>query len=369
MADKKKHIAIIEMEGHPHLLQKYMDLLIINNVELYIFTTDWIINLLKSPNSNQIHFVIKDNETGLNKYLLENKKHLEKCDYTLIGTITKEFKTFYYHLSNKSYGIVAHNLNYFFDVKNYLSNNLLERIKSIYLAFPEEQKYKRRIIEDANNIFTLSEYVRQYAKKIIAYEYKIKKLSLTFSNPPLGAAEKNKIIIPGGINSKNRDYSYLFQWISDNSQINLDIIFCGKSDNHSDKIVINKIDTFSNIKYEVFYNYLSNEQYANKMIGAMGMICPMKRSVEYKSYKELYGKSKVSGSIDDAITFNVPLLLPSFYPLDSKLVENYYYPYENYEDFSMRMHQLTKGKISTPSGTAKSKKEMGKRLLDTLIRD
>ena len=370
MPDKTKHIAIIEMEGHPHLLQRYMDLLIVNNVELCIFTTDWIMNLLEPPNSNQIHFVIKDNETDLNKFLFKNKKYLEKCDYTLIGTITKEFKTFYHHLSNKNYGIVVHNLHYLFDVKNYLSNNLLERIKSIYLAFPDEHKYKRKLVKDANNIFTLSKHVCQYAKTIRAHDYKIKNLSLTtFMNAPIDAAEKNKIIIPGGINSKNRDYSYLFHWIADNSEINLDMIFCGKSNSYSDKNVINKIDTFSNIKYEVFSDYLSNEQYASKMIGAIGMICPMKKSIEFKGYKELYGKSKVSGAIDDAITFSVPLLLPSFYPLDSLLVGNYYYTYGKYEEFSMRMHQLTRGKISTPSGTAKSKMEIGKRLLDTLIRD
>lgn len=370
MPDKRKHIAIIEMEGHPHLLQRYMDLLIVNNVELYIFTTDWIINLLETPKTNQIHFVIKENRTGFKQFLSENEKYLEKCDYTLIGTITKEFKTLYHHLSNKNYGIVAHNLHYLFDVKNYLSNNLFERIKSKFFAFPDAHKYKRKLINGAHSIFTLSNHVCQYAKRIKALDSKVEYISLASSlDARLDAVEKIKIIIPGGINSKNRDYSYLFQWIADNSQINLEIIFCGKSDSHSDKKVTNKIDAFSHIKYEVFSDYLSNEQYTRKMTGARGMICPMKKSIEYKNYQELYGRSKVSGAIDDAITFNIPLLLPSFYPLESKLVENYYYPYKNYEEFSDLMHQLLQGKINIPAKISKSKKEMGKRLLDTFICD
>ena len=81
---------------------------------------------------------------------------------------------------------------------------------------------------------------------------------------------------------------------------------------------MNKIHQSVNIKY--FKEKVVQDEFDQWMSKADLLYCPVKTESEFFSVKEIYGKTKISGNIGDAIKYGKPAILPSTYRSDLKFI-------------------------------------------------
>jgi hypothetical protein len=127
------------------------------------------------------------------------------------------------------------------------------------------------------------------------------------------------IVIPGGVNASNREYGYLRNWLSHVSiTAPIKIVFLGKSSSRELTKLLSELINTSRDQIEVirFSDYVDQPTYDQCISRANFLLSALKKEVLFRGYREFYGTTKVTGSINDAVKNNVPLVIPEFYPID-----------------------------------------------------
>lgn len=82
--------------------------------------------------------------------------------------------------------------------------------------------------------------------------------------------------------------------------------------------ISNKVPQFVKIQY--FEEKINQIKFDNWMINADVLYCPIQKETEFFSIKEIYGETKISGNIGDAIKYGKPAIFPETYESDLEFV-------------------------------------------------
>ena len=303
-----KKIAYIELDTHAEIALNFMELI----QDSKAFSVDYyfsekILRFFGFAQNDKLPENIK-------KATPENLiQQLSTDNYQLIiiGTVHRYFNVFEKIAEKFNTSIICHNLN-FVKASNFdlLSSIFKEDFQyRLKLLLKEGLLRKSNVYKKAKNLLVLdrgfdSAQPDKYKFLPIFYTKFLEK-----PNNPIFT-----IVIPGAVSQKRRDYERVLKSIK-NFRFPSEIIFLGKASGKE----LEMLQDFEqskpeNISIKYFTEKVPQDVFDNFMQKADILWCPIQQETEFFSQKEIYGFTKMSGNIGDAIKFRKLAVFPENYP-------------------------------------------------------
>ena len=329
-----KKIAYIELDTHAEIALNFMELM----KDSKAFSVDYyfsekILRFFGFAQNDKLPENIK-------KATPENLiQQLSTANYQLIiiGTVHRYFNVFEKIAEKFNTSIICHNLN-FVKASNFdlLSSVFKEDFQfRLKLLLKEGLLRKSNVYQKAKNLLVLDENLTKENYTNLPLFY-----TKFFEKPD---NETFTIVIPGAVSQKRRDYDKVIKelkkvelnddvnefrrnemFVENNLQEkgssvgttqNLEIIFLGKASGKE----LEMLQSFENNKPEnisikYFTEKVPQDVFDNYMQKADVLWCPIQQETEFFSQKEIYGITKLSGNIGDAVKFGKLAVFPEDYP-------------------------------------------------------
>ena len=299
-----KKIAYIELDTHAEIALNFMELM--NDSK--VFSVDYYFSekILKTLGLQETENKIKSNHQTIFKQL-----QTKNYDLIIIGTVHRYFNVFEKIAEKFNTSIICHNLN-FVKASNFdlLSSVFKEDFQfRLKLLLKEGLLSKSKVYKKAKNLLVLDrgfDSAQPDKYKFLPIFYT--KFSENSDNPIF------TIVIPGAVSQKRRDYERVLKSIK-NFRFPSEIIFLGKASGKELEMLQNFEQSKSeNISIKYFTEKVPQDVFDNYMQKADVLWCPIQQETEFFSQKEIYGITKLSGNIGDAVKFGKLAVFPEDYP-------------------------------------------------------
>jgi hypothetical protein len=303
-----KKIAYIELDTHAEIALNFMELM----NDSAAFSVDYyfsgkILRFFGFAQNDKLPENIK-------KATPENLiQQLSTDNYQLIiiGTVHRYFNVFEKIAEKFNTSIICHNLN-FVKASNFdlLSSIFKEDFQyRLKLLLKEGLLRKSNVYKKAKNLLVLDrgfDSAQPDKYKFLPIFYT--KFSEKSDNPIF------TIVIPGAVSQKRRDYERVLKSII-KFHFPFEIIFLGKAQGKE----LEMLQDFEqskpeNISIKYFTEKVPQDVFDNFMQKADILWCPIQQETEFFSQKEIYGFTKMSGNIGDAVKFGKLAVFPEDYP-------------------------------------------------------
>ncbi|WP_312902706.1 hypothetical protein [Chryseobacterium taichungense] len=300
-----KSIAYIEIDTHAEVAQDFIEIMQDSaefNVDYYF--SKRIIDEIGHPEGN-----IFLSESSMILDQLKSKRY----DLIVIGTVHRYFNTFLTIAEEYNTAIIVHNINFIQSSKWRLLKNIFktDTVYRLKLWWKEGLFYSSKVYQKAKNLMVLDEELSSGRFKF---------LPLFYTRDYTKQDHKGfTIVIPGGVSQKRRDYQRVISVIKklqnspDIQKKPMEFIFLGKAKNNELKQLIDLERTLKYINITYFKERVSQADFSNWMQKADVLWCPIQEETEFFSQKEIYGKTKMTGNIGDAIKFGKMAVFPKNY--------------------------------------------------------
>lgn len=303
-----KKIAYIELDTHAEIALNFMELM--NDSKAFsvdYYFSEKILRFFGFAQNDKLPENIK-------KATPENLiQQLSTDNYQLIiiGTVHRYFNVFEKIAEKFNTSIICHNLNF---VKASNFNLLISIFKEDFqyrlkLLLKEGLLRKSKVYEKAKNLLVLDRGFDSAQPD----KYKFLPIFYTkFSGK--SENETYTIVIPGAVSQKRRDYERVLKSVK-NFRFPFEIIFLGKASGKELEMLQNFEQTKpENISIKYFTEKVPQDIFDDYMQKADVLWCPIQQETEFFSQKELYGFTKMSGNIGDAVKFGKLAVFPENYP-------------------------------------------------------
>ena len=311
-----KKIAYIELDTHAEIALNFMELM--NDSKAFSVDYYFSEKILRffgfAQNDKLPENIFKAKPENLIQQLSTNNYQL-----IIIGTVHRYFNVFEKVAEKFNISIICHNLN-FVKVSNFdlLSSIFKEDFQyRLKLLLKEGLLRKSNVYKKAKNLLVLDRGFENFVRKPLVYaqpdKYKFLPIFYTkFLEKPKN--ETYTIVIPGAVSQKRRDYERVLKSIK-NFRFPFEIIFLGKASGKE----LEMLQDFEqskpeNISIKYFTEKVPQDVFDDYMQKADVLWCPIQQETEFFSQKEIYGFTKMSGNIGDAVKFGKLAVFPENYP-------------------------------------------------------
>ncbi len=322
-----KKIAYIEIDTHAEIAQDFMDLMQESTeFDVSYYFSEKITNQVLG-NGKNIH--ISDSS------MILDQLSAEKYDLVIIGTVHRYFNTFLAISEKYNTSIIVHNINFSKISKSDLIINIFknDQIFRLKLWLKEGLFCTKKAYENAKNYLVLDQELADGRYKFLPlfYTKNFKKIS----------SDVLTIVIPGGVSQKRRDYDKIIKEIND-LEIKIknglalrtkliEFVFLGKAKGNMLKKMVDLERSLENVNIQYFSERVSASIFDEWMRKADVLWCPIQEEAEFFSNREIYGKTKMTGNLGDAIKYGKPAVFPKNYssklefimPEEENLIEQF----------------------------------------------
>lgn len=302
-----KKIAYIELDTHAEIVQDFINIM--------SGSTQFSVNYFLSEKIKK-QIVTKDEVV----YSSDSSRILDQLamhsyDLVIIGTVHRYFNTFLAITMQYKSAVIVHNLNFSKISKGKLIQNIIKKdiVYRLKLWWKEGLINAPKVYENAHQLLVLDEEINSTKYKFLPLFF-TKKFQKNNS-------EVVKIVIPGGVSQARRDYKHIISTLQkfeanckkSNGGKLLEFIFLGKAQGEELKEIIHLERSLEYINITYFKERISASIFDKYMQNADVLWCPIQRETEFFSQKEIYGKTKMTGNLGDAIKFGKMAVFPSQY--------------------------------------------------------
>lgn len=254
----------------------------------------------------------------------------------IIGTVHRYFNVFEKIAEKFNTSIICHNLNFVKASKLDLLSSIFKedfqfRLK---LLLKEGLLKKSKVYEKAKNLLVLDQTLKCNVILNEAQHNQIKSETLnedyersseeSFTFLPIfytkfsGKSENETytIVVPGEVSQKRRDYfELIIKLFNQHLEKNINLILLGKA-RGKELFFVKDVEEqlFENISIKYFTEKVPQDVFDDYMQKADILWCPIQQETEFFSQKEIYGFTKMSGNIGDAVKFGKLAVFPENYP-------------------------------------------------------
>ncbi|WP_374365299.1 hypothetical protein [Cloacibacterium sp.] len=339
-----KKIAYIELDTHVEIALNFMELM--NDSKEFSVDYYFSEKILKALGLQETENIKKATPENLIQQLSTDNYQL-----IIIGTVHRYFNVFEKIAEKFNTSIICHNLNF---VKTSNFNLLSSIFKEDYqyrlkLLLKEGLLRKSNVYKKAKNLLVLDQGFENFVRKPLVYaqpgKYKFLPIFFNkFSKKPKN--ETYTIVIPGAVSQKRRDYEKVIKelknlelnfdegefrrnetFVENNEQrkgssvgttLKIQVIFLGKASGNELEM-LQDFDSSAllrkpNVSIKYFTEKVPQNVFDDYMQKADILWCPIQQETEFFSQKEIYGVTKMSGNIGDAIKFGKLAIFPENYP-------------------------------------------------------
>jgi hypothetical protein len=285
----------------------------LKKVDIHFFVSEKIANLLSLNVNDKIS--IANNKNILT---LLQKHHF---DAVIIGTAHRYFNVFLEISNCFPTSILVHNANFVQMSKRQLfskiwENDIFFRLK---LLLKEGLLIMPLLYRNASSLLVLDENISTSMGK---FQNKTKTISVFFNRFCNDKPNKMQVVIPGAVSQYRRDYHHIFAKLK-TMQSSMNFVFLGKASGSELKLLNELQNTLSpTVAIKYFDHKVSKEKFQTEMKEASVLWCPLQKEIKFFGQTEIYGLTKISGNIGDAINYGKIAILPTTYPCDYPFVLN-----------------------------------------------
>ncbi|KIC64862.1 hypothetical protein [Chryseobacterium taiwanense] len=321
-----KKIAYIEIDTHAEIAQNFLELM----QDSENFAVDYYFSekIKKQIQAGEENVFLSDSSM-----IIEQLK-AKKYDLIIVGTVHRYFNTFQAIAEKYNTAFIVHNINFttlskFSLFRNVFKEDFVYRLK---LWWKEGLFSASGVYKKAKKLLVLDEAFR-------SEKYRFLPLFCT-TDFEKQSDQKLVIVIPGGVSQKRRDYKRIFskiQEIDKNSkegeitEKSIEFVFLGKAKGSELKEITDLERSLEYITIQYFSERVSSEDFEKWMQKADVLWCPIQPETEFFSHKEIYGETKMTGNLGDAIKFgkwavfsrNYPSKLDFIIPEQENVIEQF----------------------------------------------
>ncbi len=340
-------ISFIELEYHLLDLDSFCKVFEKSTHVITLYVTEKIHRTFQlQPYAARYNWVVKPDDKSVRAFFVEHFDVINKSDWIYYNTIASNYKTYY---KFKFYGktvLRIHNAHTYlqplkhwyikptffnvFKAASYMMREFFGALDFYYLpkvvkrmdyyCFADEN-VKNYVVE--NNITDTTKIFPTIPGSVFNGEFK-----------PLIYAEKIRICIPGIIDERKKDYAPVIDALKllipllENS---VELILLGKPVGKYGQWVIEEFKKLSsqNLSVISFTGFVEQSKFNEIMFGSHLLLTPTLETTTFRAYKEVYGKTKASGSVGEMVKYGVPNLFPSYIYFDcemEKIIDRYTTP-------------------------------------------
>lgn len=315
-----KKIAYIEIDTHAEIAQDFIEIM----QDSHEFEVDYYF-------SQKIKNQIKESKENVflsDSSMIIDQLKIKKYDLIIIGTVHRYFNTFQAITERFNTAIVVHNINFTTISKSDLIKNVFKKdvIYRLKLWWKEGLFYAPKVYKKAKNLLVLDQ-------ELASEQYTFLPLFYTKNGRH---SENNilKVVIPGGVSQMRRDYKRVFsdirKWeneLKKGSNLGsklIEFIFLGKADGKELQEIMDLEKSLEYINITYFSERISQLDFEKWMNEGDVLWCPIQQETEFFSQKEIYGTTKMTGNLGDAIKYGKLAVFPKNYrsKLDCIIPEN-----------------------------------------------
>lgn len=324
-----KKIALLELQEHQEVLYGLIDLLLLQAVEIYVFAPAYMHEQLKPEwlENERLHWTSKLPEESIPQFIRRVKTQLDAVDLIVFTTLVNHFAFFAQQTFSPPTVLLIHKGNAFFASQSNLSiRNLKDVLRFLRSLWRREDFFRKKLLEKTSYSSFTDPLIEAYLQPLVPDFVKLlPALPFTYftpispqSNTPI------QIVVPGTASALTRDFELLFSALQKaDAQLNTaaTLIFLGKASGSRARPFFDFVQNtcLQNIQIQTFSEILPEQEYQKKLQTADFLLLPLKEQIQFGTTREWYGKTSISGGINDLLRFGKPTLLPDFYPLDPAL--------------------------------------------------
>lgn len=334
-------ISVVEFEGHIECLHSFFKIFKHENsikIAAYISKTlDIEIEELK-PQFKNVEFFVKPSSQSIDFFLKKHLNNINKSDYVIFNTLQKQPHLYNLKAIKGTTIIRIHNINTFLNrKKNFkLSWNWYDLYKDFsyfvreYL-WAQQVSHFKRLLQETDFIMLPDDSYTNYVIKNNLYPSKKIFPSVAMAVYDSAFAKqltKNllTLCITGTIDAKRKDYLLAFEAIKaalPDVLGKLRLILLGAPKGPYGQLVLNKFKSLKAKNFELvsFNKRIDQATFELYLMQTDVLLAPVAINTRYKFFSEIYGTTKISGSITDMIRYGKPLFLINQYQLSNEFAE------------------------------------------------
>lgn len=336
-----RKVAFLEQAFHNEVLEAYVFHFLPISENIVIFTNSF--NFQQTGNLKKISNIdwhIRKADESLSDFLTAQNEILELCDVILVTSLPdgeSDFGNFTFPIPA---WLLIHNIHSNFAPplrQLFLGKEWFRDVFKIIRHYGTKKiKKSKKIHQNFENIIFPTETMATYYKNNCAHESFPEPLVIPFirsiRNIVKTQSEVFKIVVPGNITMYSRDYSLLLQAIQivlKRTTKRIELTLLGKKKDTSCRYILKEFKKLESDRFtfRYFTSFVEQEKFDTEMSTAHILVSPLQKITRYGIHRELFGYSTESGNIADIVKYNLPGILPYFYPLHpaiEPLVKRYY---------------------------------------------
>jgi hypothetical protein len=345
-------IALIELDFHVDSVDGICKVFEDSVHHLFIFTTEDNIRILSQRSYFKKHEWFSLKKWSKTEFLKQQSEQINSCDGVFINTISSDFKVFAQFNFKPLTILRVHNAYKMFAPFSHIK--IYPNPKGIFKAL---SYFVREVVLDAfwyyrPQVVKKMDYFTFPDQAIVDYlmsrqlipsdkiapVFPIKVLDEKVLPMNIIIPGEVHITIPGGVDKRRRDYEPVVDALRKTigrSPVKIFLYLLGKCNGAYGRKVVQELRALENDKFSVVYfsDFVSQHDFDEIMRKTNLVISPVNPDALTQLYGEIYGKTKISGSITDIVLFPKPLIMPQSYALNEHW-KKVFFTYENSEDLS-----------------------------------
>ena len=332
-------VSIIELHSHPEVIKNLFNLLSFSREQFCIYTLAslWDKTGIEKKTDN-INVSLQTGGESKYQFLKRVRDEINSSDLVFINTIQFDYRL--YALQNFIPPIVlrVHNLNSTFrPFYSFLKSAWLFDLKfqfiyiSKYLIWRRNWYFQRKFIKSVSKFNFPSSTLSRFAiEKCMVSPEKVGRplipFTASFRYSSLYHIDQDRVLISiiGAVEKRRRNYSIVldsFKELVKNLKRPVSLAFLGRTSSGYGNRMIDEFrklenDFFKIISYSAF---VPVSEFDDMMHKTHFIIIPAVEKIKTINSLEYYGKTKISGNINDIIEYGKAAILPDHYPVDEEL--------------------------------------------------
>ncbi len=301
-------LAYIELDTHAEIVSQFHSLMKDSQkFSVDYFFSERISSQVGIASSN---IVITDPKS------LEKQLKYKTYDLIIIGTAHRYFNVFSSICTIFNTAVITHNLNF-------SKASKFKLLKSIFL---QDQIYRLKLLLkedllDAGQLYKKAKHLLVLSESFLTENSPTRRYLPLFFNEYNESHDKDYfiIVIPGTVSQKRRDYRHVFQrirsWPQDPSKKTVEFVFLGKAEG-AELTTLRELEKSlpQNLRLKYFVEKVPQQNFNQYMNKADVLWCPVNRYTKFFSQTEIYGETKLTGNIGDAIRYGKFAIFPTNFP-------------------------------------------------------
>ncbi len=338
-----KKIALLELQEHQEVLYGLIDLLLMQAVEINVFAPAYMHEQLKPEwlENERLHWTSKPPQSSIPQFIHQVKPQLDAVDLIVFSTLVKHFAFFAQQTFTPPTILIIHKGNAFFAPQSNLSiRNIKDALRFLRSLWRRDDFFRKKLLGKTSYSSFTDPLIEAYMEPLVPpFVQLLSALPFAYFTPILPQSNTPiQIVVPGTVSVLTRDFELLFSALQKADAYLITAVtltFLGNASGPRARPLFDLAQNnhFQNINIQTFVSVLPEQEYQKQLQLADFLLLPLREQIQFGTTREFYGKTSISGGINDLLRFGKPTLLPDFYPLDPAL-ENLSGRFHNAEDLA-----------------------------------